>query len=250
MAVDPKDGADSGRKPGVFASTHWSVVQAAGRLDTPEAAGALEILCRTYWYPLYAFIRRSGYGADDARDLAQGFFCQLLQKNYVGKADPERGRFRSFLLITLKRFLRDEVAKASARKRGGGIPPISLDAAAGESRYQLEPVEELTPEMLFERRWAEAVIEQAVHQIEQECQAKGQAREFAELRAALPGERGEASCAVMAQRLGWTESAVKGAVYRLRLRHRELVRATIAHAVGNPDEVDDELRHLIQVLGA
>lgn len=233
---------------GQFATTHWSVVRAAGEPGSSQADAALEKLCRTYWYPLYAYIRRRGYSEHDAQDLAQEFFARLLEKNYPGQADPRKGKFRSFLLLTLNHFLSDERARACAQKRGGGQAVMSLDAQAAEGRYRLEPVDEATPEKTFERRWAQAVLEQAVARLRQEYTASGKGRLFDVLQHFQPGEQPTLSYAEAAAQLGASEGAVKTLIHRLRQRHQQLVREEIAHTVATAAEVDEELRHLILVI--
>jgi RNA polymerase sigma factor (sigma-70 family) len=232
-----------------FVTTHWSVVVAAGDSSAPAARNALEKLFGTYWYPLYAYIRRRGYNPHDAEDLTQGFFASLLQSRHLCMADSERGKFRSFLLVRLKHYVSDERKKVHAHKRGGGQPIISLDAQLAEDRYGLEPVTELTPERIFERRWALAVLERSVARLREEYVTGGRTELFEELKHFPPGQKGQSSYAEVAARLGVTESAVKSAVHRMRMRHRDLLRQEIAHTVSTPAEVDDELRYLITVLG-
>ncbi len=231
-----------------FHTTHWSLVRVAGERGSPQADAALEKLCRAYWYPIYAYIRRRGYSQHDAQDLAQAFFARLLEKNYPGQADPRKGKFRSFLLLTLNHFLSDEWGRTSTQKRGGGHTTISLDAQQAEERYRLEPVEEATPENIFERRWAQAMLEQAVHRLREEYVASGKTRIFDVLRCFQPGEQATLSYAEAATQLGVTEGAVKTLIHRLRERHQQLVREEVAHTVTTPVEVDEELRHLITVL--
>ena len=232
-----------------FATTHWSVVVAAGDSSAPVARDALEKLFGTYWYPLYAYIRRRGFGAHDAEDLTQAFFAWLLQSRHLRLADSELGKFRSFLLIRLKHYLSDERKKGHAQKRGGGQPIISLNAQLAEDRYGLEPVTELTPERIFERRWALAVLERSVARLREEYVTAGRTGLFEELKHFPPGQKGQIAYAEVAARLGVTESAVKSAIHRMRMRHRDLLRQEIAHTVSTPAEVDDELRYLITVLG-
>jgi DNA-directed RNA polymerase specialized sigma24 family protein len=232
----------------VFATTHWSVVLSAGTSNSPEANQALEILCCTYWYPLYAYVRRKGYDASDAQDLTQEFFARLLARNYLSVADRNRGKFRSFLLGSLEHFLAREWTKAHAQKRGGGRPPISLDEAATENRYLHEPAHELTAEKIFERRWATALLDQAMSRLREECLASQKGDLFEKTQNYLSGERGEASYAGLAASLAMSEGAIKVAVHRLRQRYGELVRAEIAQTVTNPEEADEELRYLFAVL--
>lgn len=231
-----------------FTTTHWSVVLAAGEQDSPQASEALETLCRSYWYPLYAYVRRRGYGPEDAQDLTQEFFAQLLRKNYPAQADRAKGKFRSFLLLTLNHFLADAHERAAAGKRGGGQILISLDAEAPEDRYRLEPADDVTPDKLFERRWAQTLLQRALVRLRQEYMPAGKAEIYAVLRAFEPGEQKTLSYAKAADQLGISESALKSMIHRLRLRHRELVREEIAQTVGTASDVDEELHHLMAVV--
>jgi RNA polymerase sigma-70 factor (ECF subfamily) len=232
----------------VFASTHWSVVLAAGGQQSSQATEALETLCRAYWYPVYAFVRRRGYGPEDAQDLTQEFFARLIEKNYPAHADRAKGKFRSFLLLTLNHFLADDYDRATTKKRGGGQVFIALDEDALEDRYGLEPADKLTPEKLLERRWAQTILEQALVRLRAEFVAQGKAETYEVLKAFEPGDQRTLTYADAAARLGVSESAIKSMIYRLRQRHRELVREGIAHTVSTAAEVDEELRHLIAVL--
>ena len=234
--------------PGQFATTHWSVVVAAGAEDLPQRSEALEQLCRSYWYPLYAYIRRRGFDSEDARDLTQEFFARLLKKNYPAQADRAKGKFRSFLLLTLNHFLADEFDRTSARKRGGGQSFISLDEADAEGRYLREPAHDLSPEKLFERRWAQNILENALKRLREEYEADEQSETYAVLKAFEPGEQLTLSYAEAAGKLGISESALKSKIHRLRQRHRELVREQIAQTVCTSAEVDQELRYLLEVL--
>ena len=231
-----------------FTTTHWSVVVAAGQSDAPQATEALEKLCRAYWYPLYAYVRRRGYGAEDAQDLTQEFFVQLLRKNYPARADRTKGKFRTFLLHSLSQFLVDQRERASALKRGGQQVFISLDADSPEERYRLEIPDALTPEKLFERRWAQTILDRALVRLRGEFVEKGQEAAYQVLQAFEPGEQSPLSYADAAARLGVSESAVKAMIHRLRRRHGELVRDEIAHTVSTVSEIDEELRHLVAVL--
>jgi RNA polymerase sigma factor (sigma-70 family) len=232
----------------VFATTHWSVVLAAGQYDSPQAAEALEKLCRTYWYPLYAYVRRRGYTPEDAEDLTQDFFAQLLRKNYPARANNLKGKFRAFLFHTLNQFLADQRERAGTLKRGGGRIFISLDAPAPEDRYKLEVSDELTPEKLFERRWAQTILDRALERLRAEFMAEGKGQIYEVLQAFEPGEQNVLSYAEASTRLGVSESAVKSMIHRLRQRHRELVREEIAHTVPSLTEIDEELRHLVSTL--
>jgi len=232
-----------------FATTHWSVVVAASDQDSPQKVDALEKLCRAYWYPLYAFIRREGYHPQDAQDLTQGFFTRLLEKNYLAQTDRQKGRFRSFLLAALKHFLSDEQDKARAQKRGGGQALISLDEQTAEGRYCLEPADVMSAEKLFERRWALTLLEQARTRLREEYVAGGKAEFYDQLRI-MEAEEKKGTYAESAARLGTTESAIKSAVPRLRRRYAELVREEIAHTVNSPGEIDEEIRYLIAVISS
>ncbi len=233
---------------GLFTTTHWSVVLTAGQAESPRAQEALSKLCQTYWYPLYAYVRRQGHNPHDAQDLTQEFFARLLQSHYFAAADPRRGRFRSFLLGTLKHFLAHEWQKGQALKRGGGRGLISLDAHTGESRYALEPAENATADKIFERRWALTLLEQVLVRLRQEYEESGKLRLFEALKPALTGDKSSASYAEIGARLGMNEGAVKVTVHRLRQRYGALLREEIAHTVASPAEVEEELRHLLSVL--
>lgn len=232
----------------VFATTHWSVVLAAGQSTGARASAAVEELCRTYWYPLYAYIRRQGYGVADAQDLTQGFFAHVLSRGFLKRARPAKGRFRSFILGALKYFMADEWAKLQARKRGGGLTAVFLDAQSAEARYRLEPVDWMNAERLFERRWATALLDRVLDRLEEEFSTASRKRVFDELRVFLLGEKGSASYAQVAATLQMTEGAVKVAVHRLRARYRELFLEEVGHTVEEPGEINDEVRHLFSVL--
>ena len=231
-----------------FTTTHWSLVLNARDPSSPLATEALEKLCRTYWYPLYVYVRRQGEDDESAKDLTQGFFARLLEKNYLAQVQRERGKFRSFLLASLKHFLADEWDKARAQKRGGGQPIISLDDTTCEDRYRLEPAEAMDAEKLFERRWALTLLEQARTRVKEEYVKAGKAELYDRLNAFESGDQNAPSYAQVAAELGLTESAVKSAVFRMRQRYRELVREEVANTVESPAEVDEEIRHLISVI--
>jgi RNA polymerase sigma-70 factor (ECF subfamily) len=209
---------------------------------------ALEELCRAYWGPLYAYLRRQGRSPHDAQDLTQEFFVRLLHKNYLHAVDREKGRFRTFLLVALRRFLADESDRAHAQKRGGGVACLSLDAEAAEHRYGAEPVDTLTPERLYERHWALALLDRTMARLRQEFVASGEAEEFAILKTFLTAEKGAISYTEVAPQLGLTEGALRVAAHRLRRRYRDLVREEIAHTVADPTEIEEEVRHLMAVL--
>jgi RNA polymerase sigma-70 factor (ECF subfamily) len=232
----------------VFATTHWSVVLTAGQRELPQAAEALEKLCRAYWYPLYVYGRRQGNSPEDAQDLTQDFFSRLLDKNYLAKADRDRGKFRTFLLGSLKNFLVNEWKRAGRLKRGGGLEFFSIDANAAEDRYAAEPATEFNPDAEYETRWAVTLIEQVLSALRQEFDAADKTRLFEELKGFIWGDKSTTSYAEIAGHLNLTEGTVKVAVHRLRQRFRELLRAEVAHTVARPEDIDDELRHLIRVL--
>lgn len=236
----------SGRE---FTTTHWSVVLAAGHSSAPGATEALEKLCSSYWFPLYAFVRRQGHNPPDAQDSTQQFFAWLIEHKQLRAVEVERGRFRSYLLAMLKHFLSDERKKARAQKRGGGQELLSLDAQSAEDRYRLEPATDVTPETFFDRRWALTVMERTVARLRAEYAAADRAELFEELKHFQPGGEAGQTYAEVAVRLGLTESAAKSAIFRLRQRHGDLLREEISHTVATPAEVDQEIRHLIAVMG-
>src|SRR5947209_5762754 len=216
--------------PSHFATTHWSLVLAARDRAEPGADDALASLCDLYWYPLYAYVRRRGHGADEAHDLTQEFFARLLAKDFLAGVDRGKGKFRSFLLAACNHFLANEHDRARAKKRGGGRPVLSLGAADAAGRYRAEPAEALTPEKLFERRWALALLQQVMSRLRDEFEAKGKGRLFDRLRGFLVGEKGAGHRAA-ADDLGLSEGAVKVAVHRLRQRYRELLHEEIGRTV-------------------
>lgn len=240
-----------------FDTTHWSVVIAAGSGDSSAARSALATLCETYWYPLYAFVRRRGASPDDARDLTQGFLTSLLERRDFEHLRQERGRFRAFLLASLKNFLANDAARLRTQKRGGNailVPlgpttgPIGIDQAEG--RYSHEPAEHVTPELLYERRWALTVIERVLSQLRTEWTSSGRAREFDELKACLLGESPPGGYEAVAARLDTSEGAIKTAIHRLRRKFQAQLRRNIAETVADPTDVDDEIRYLLRALDA
>ncbi len=231
-----------------FTATHWSLILHAQDTSSPLASAALEKLCRAYWYPLYVFVRRQGENEESAKDLTQGFFARLLEKRYLDQVQREKGKFRCFLLASLKHFLGDERDKARAQKRGGGQTLISLDDSTGEERYRLEPVDAMDADKLFERRWALTLLEQARARVREEYLESGKAGLYDHLKPFESGDQNAPSYAQVAVELGLTESAVKSAVFRMRQRYRELVREEVANTVDDPAEVDAEIRHLISVI--
>jgi len=233
---------------GWFATTHWSVVLAAGQTSGAQAFAALEQLCRTYWYPLYAYVRRRGYGHEDAQDLTQGFLLQLLAHQSLARVDRNKGRFRSFLLGGLYYFLADQRDRANAQKRGGGHSILSLDAQAAEQRYRLEPVEDRSPDKLFERSWAMALLDSVLARLEGEFREAGKAELFERLRVCLLAGTDPQTYAEAAAEAGMTGEAVRKAVYRLRRRYYELFREEIARTVADASEVEEEMRYLCDVI--
>jgi len=231
-----------------FTTTHWSVVLAAGQTANSNAEAALGKLCRAYWYPLYAYVRRSGKDEETAKDLTQAFFARLLEKNYLTEAKREKGRFRNFLLGSLKHFLADEWDKAKALKRGGVQIILSLDDDTAEDRYQLEPVDDLSPDKLFDRRWALMTLEQANQRLRKEYQDTGKGELFDRLQDFLAGALEGSGYAEAAAQLGMTENTFKSHVRRLRLRNREIIREIIAETVASAEQVDEELRDLFAAL--
>ncbi len=238
----------TGRDPGVFATTHWSRVLAAGDEHSSRRGDALEQLCQTYWYPLYAFIRRRGHDEHEAKDLTQGFFARLLARNDLALADAERGRFRTFLLSALQNFLVNEWDKTQRLKRGGGARCFSLDDAEAEARFQHELATQLPQETLFDRGWAEAVMDAVMKRFRQELAASGDTARFETVQPFLLGGESAGSYAEAAARLGISETGVRSIVHRFRKRYRELIRAEIAHTVADPNEIDGEVRHLFSAL--
>ncbi len=241
-------GEGTGARPGVFATTRWSVVLAAKRGDSTEASAAMESLCCTYWFPLYAHIRRVGHAHEEACDLTQAFFADLLGRDFLSNVACEQGRFRSFLLACLNHFLSDERDRAQAAKRGRGQPAISLDADLAARRYREELADGLTPQIAFERHWAATLLGRAQTRLAGEYAAAGKIDLLHRLQEFPLGERGESSFRDCAVRLGLSESALKSAVHRMRLRYRELVREEVAHTVNDPAEVEAEIRYLIGVV--
>ena len=228
-----------------FATTQWNVVLAARDGSETQARQALESLCEAYWFPLYAYVRHRGHGADAARDLTQAFFADLLSRDFLGAIDQSKGRFRSFLLASLEHFLSHERDKEQALKRGGATRTLSLDADAAETRYRHEPTDHLTPERVFERRWGLTVMERAMERLQAEF--RDQPARFDLLKPCLTGDSGDRYQEIAAS-LGMSEGAVKTAVHRFRERYGRLLREEVAETVASADEVDDEVRHLLGVL--
>jgi len=230
-------------------TTRWSMVLAAAGDNTVQAAPALEYLCRLYWFPLYAFVRRQGKSPSDAQDLTQAFFARLVEKRDFGGADRTRARFRSYLLAALKHFLANEWDKERAQKRGGGRENFtSLDAETAETRYSREASDAMSADRIYERNWALALLEEVLRKTHEAYEEEGKTTLFQELKPALTGESDALPYAELAKRLAMNEGAIKVAVHRLRRRYRDLLRAEIEATVESPAEVDDELRHLFAVL--
>ncbi len=232
-----------------FTTTHWSVVLAARGADSPQAAEALESLCRVYWYPLYAYLRRRGQSPPDAEDLLQGFFVRFLESDFLDQVDRGKGRFRSFLLAALNHFLANEWDKANRQKRGGQVRRVSFDRAEAEGWYADELASELTPEKLYEQRWACALLERVMQRLEKDSRGAAKGDAFGALKEFLTGDSDSLTYAGLAQRLGISEAAAKMRVQRLRHHYQRLLRQEIAQTVAGPEEVEEELRHLFSILG-
>jgi len=238
---------DSQQNQQYFVTTHWSVVLSAHG-DSTRANDALSTLCKAYWYPLYAYVRRQGHAPHDAQDLTQDFFTRLLARQFLAAADPARGRFRSFLLSALKNFLANEWDRRNAQKRGGGQVLISIDDTNAESRYAMEPADNTTPEKLFERRWATTLLDRVLARLRDEHAAQGKTELYSALKDCLTFESATAPYAELGQRLNMSEGAIKVAVHRLRARYRELLREEIAQTVSSAAQVEEEIRQLFAAL--
>ena len=232
-----------------FATTQWGLVRAAGEATCAETREALATLCRLYWYPVYAYARRRGFDRDEAADLTQGFFTRLIEQKMVRGADPDRGRFRSYLLGAFKHFVSHAWARERAKKRGGGRKAVPLDPDVAEERYGLEPSHELTAQRLFERQWALRLLELAMEDLREQCAGDGKLRHFEVFRPFLAGMN-EAGYREAGAELGLAEGAARVAVHRLRARYRELLREHIARTVASPHQVDEEIQHLFSAVGA
>jgi RNA polymerase sigma factor (sigma-70 family) len=232
--------------PSRFPTTRWTLVVAAGDPQRKEARSALADLCENYWYPLYAYLRRRGYAADEAQDLTQEFFVRVLEGRYLDRADPEKGRFRSFILTSLKFFVADEGDRQRALKRGGGAV-VPLEFSSGEERYQREPAHDETPERIFERHWALSLLDRVVEKLRNESIQHGRPEHFEQLKVFLLGQS-DAPYAELASEMNTSEGALKVAIHRLRKRYRALFRQEIADTVADPAEVESELRYLAAVL--
>jgi DNA-directed RNA polymerase specialized sigma24 family protein len=247
MATGQKTGSSS-FKDARFTTTHWSVVLSAKTPSSPDYQRALSTLCETYWFPIYAFLRRQGYNAHKAEEQTQGFFAHMIEMKDLCRADPGRGRFRSFLLSMLKHFMADLRDHAQAQKRGGGKKTLSLDFTDAESRYKLEPVNELSPDKLFEKSWALTLLCQTMTRLKNEAANTNKQKLFEQLKAHMAGHSHAVPYRELAGQLEMTEGSVKIAMHRLKKRYQELLREQIAATVSDPDEIDDEIRSLFVAL--
>jgi len=232
---------------GAFVTTHWSIVWSARNGDSPSSEAALEKLCRTYWPQLYAFIRRQGYNAHDAQELTQEFLMRFIHREWLNHLEHQQGKFRSFLLTFLKHFLSDERDRANAQKRGGGKAMVSLDAYEAEERQLIEPAEKMTADEIYERRWAQAVMDEAARRLREEYESRGKSELFEQLKELQPGEHGARSYAEIGASLGLTEQAIKNAAHGFRRRYGELLRDEIAQTVDSASEIQAEIQHLMQI---
>jgi RNA polymerase sigma factor (sigma-70 family) len=228
----------------IFATTHWTVVLAAGRRHTPQSDAALEELCRTYWFPLYAYVRRRGHAKEDAKDLTQAFFARLLEKNFLANLAGEKGKFRAFLLAALKHFLANEWDKSQAQKRGGGEIHLSLDWQTADTKFQVAATNEPSPDQAFDREWALALLTKVIERLQKECETDGKTKQFEQLKIFLTAGNGETAQHEMAKTLGMEDGAVRVAVHRLRKRYRQLLREEIFQTLADPADVDEEMRAL------
>lgn len=230
----------------IFATTHWTVVVAAGKRSTPQSERALEELCRAYWFPLYVYVRRRGYLKEDAEDLTQKFFARLLKKNDFASLNSERGRFRAFLLASLKHFLANEWDKSQRQKRGGGISHLSLDCQSADTKFQGIAASEPGPDQIFDREWALALLAKVIERLQQENDVGGNGRQFAQLKAYLTTESPQTSYREVARNLNLEETAVRVAAHRLRKRYRQLLRDEISQTLVNPADLKEEMRVLFR----
>lgn len=240
--------SNSSPQPPLFLTTRWSIVLSARDRGLSSSNLALESLCQAYWYPLYVFVRRQGHSAHDAQDLTQAFFARLLEKDYLLAVEREKGRFRTFLIVALKRFLLNEWDRARAIKRGGHISIVSLDTELAESRYLGETADSLPADQIYERRWALTLLDQAMARLRADYADSGRENEFEHLKASLTAGRGEVSYREIATASAMTEGAARVAVHRLRKRFREMFREEIAGTVSSAEEIDDEVRYVVAVL--
>ncbi|MEO1995519.1 MAG: sigma-70 family RNA polymerase sigma factor [Planctomycetaceae bacterium] len=247
MPIDPSDALPgAGKRP--FATTQWSVVLAAAELPAEEGQRALAQLCETYWYPLYAFVRGRVTSIPEAQDLTQDFFTHLLERRAIEKAQPDRGRFRAFLLTCLKNFLNNEWQKDRRQKRGGSRSLLSLDFESAESRLRLEPYHDVTPEKIFERRWVLTVLNQVLGKLQAQCARDGKSQHFDQLKSCLTGQATAADYDRAAQALGITPAAAKQSTYRLKKQYRQLFRDEIARTLADEQDLDDEMGQMLENL--
>lgn len=243
-----KAGNAGHQRAGEFPVTHWSVLLETSSVDRSDASPALRHLCEAYWYPLYVYVRRLGHSPEDTQDLVQEFFARFVRKRYLRCADPARGRFRSFLLTSLKHFLINEWQKNQTQRRGGAVISVSFDSQPNEDRYQLEPADEATPETIFERRWAVALMERVLEQLRVTMAASNKQELFESLIFCVSANTPAPPVSELAARLGMSDGAVRVAIHRMREQFRELLRAEVAAIVASPSDIDDELRHLAGIL--
>lgn len=247
MAGQSPESASFNHSP-VFATTHWSVVLAAGQTGSEAQAAALEKLCGAYWYPLYAYVRRRGHGPNDAQDLTQEFFFRLIEKNWLSRVSSDGGKFRSYMLTMVKGLLANAHDRAQAAKRGGGQIFVSLDADVAEERFSHEPATTETPEHIFERRWALAVLDEALKRLRSTAEAVGKLGQFERLHQFLSREPAPGEYDQLATELGMSAGSLGVAVHRLRQKYRETLRETVADTLADPGQVDEELRHVFAAL--
>jgi RNA polymerase sigma-70 factor (ECF subfamily) len=233
-----------------FATTHWSVVLSAQDSHGSRSRQALESLCRTYWYPLYSFARRAGHSPPDAEDLTKGFFARLLEKDYLKAAASDKGRFRTFLLVAIKRYMANEWDRQHAQKRGGFAAVVPIDQDLAETRFASELTHHLSPDVLFERQWAMTLLDRTMTQLQQEYAASGRAELFDCLRRCLAKDESALPYTEIASRLKVTEASIKMAVHRLRVRYREILQHEIAQTVSTHEEIEEEIRHLFSAFGS
>ncbi len=249
MVSESDPSAETAKPQSYFATTHWSVVLSARERGSPKSLEALETLCRAYWYPLYAYVRRRGRNAEDAQDLTQSFFARLLEKDYLQSVAREKGKFRTFLLVALQRFLANEWDRQHAQKRGGYAPVVSIDQELAESRFAAELSHTDQPDVLFDRQWAVTLLERTMARLQKEYVASGRAKLFEQLQGTLARDELALPYAEIAARLKLTEGAVRMAMHRVRARYREILREEIANTVASPEEVEEEIRHLFSAFG-
>lgn len=251
MSTEAASSASASTPPGdVFVTTRWTVVLSAGHKSSPHSDRALAELCQTYWYPLYAYVRHRGHSKEDAEDLTQAFFARFLEKNYLEGLSAERGKFRAFLLASLKHFLANEWDKSQTQKRGGGALHLSLDWQSADERYHLDPPAPTSPDHLYDRDWALALLERVIARLREECANDGKAELFEQAKDCLLVGEAAIPYAEAAEKLRLNQGAVRVAVHRLRKRYRELLRDEIAQTLSDPAQVKEELRSLQAALAS